>query len=234
MLRALKTNLIRESKPGIVLIGKEGVGKTAIVEMLAMDIAFNRDIPATLTNTPIYDLPLGSLVENGRYIGDIERQARRYLDVHGRPIFFADEIHQLARQELRPLADILKPALAAGRIRLVGATTPAEWRKVEDNAFKRRFMDLTVEEPSPWDTFQMLTQRVKALASHHQIEIDEALVREAIMLCSRYVPMRQFPDKAIDILDLAAALQTTHPVAPPDAGKNTAPASPAVAGGTAA
>lgn len=211
VLRALKTNLIRETKPGVVMIGKEGVGKTAVVEMLATEIAFNREIPAPLANTPIYDLPLGSLVENGRYIGDIERQARRLLDVPGRPIFFADEIHQLARQELRALCDVLKPALAAGHIRMIGATTPVEWRKVEDAAFKRRFLEMTLEEPTPWEAFIMLRERVRTLAAHHQLDIEERTIREAIMLSARYLPMRQFPDKAIDILDLASALQTTHP-----------------------
>jgi MoxR-like ATPase len=211
VLRALKTNLIRESKPGVVLVGKEGVGKSAVVEMLATEIAFNRNIPAPLTNTPVFELPLGSLVENGRYVGDIERQARRYLDVPGRPIFFADEIHQLARPELRALCDVLKPALAGGRIRLIGATTPVEWRKVEDTAFKRRFLEMTLDEPSPWEAFIMLRERVRTLARHHELEIDEQTIREAIMLSARYLPMRQFPDKAIDVLDLAAALQTTHP-----------------------
>lgn len=210
VLRALKTNLIRESKPGVILVGKEGVGKTALVEMLASEIAVGRNMPAPLMNTPIFDLPLGSLVENGRYVGDIERQARRFLDAPGRPIFFADEIHQLARPELRALCDILKPALAGGQIRLIGATTPAEWRKVEDNAFKRRFLEMTLDEPTPWEAFEMLRERVWVLSRHHGLEMDEELIREAIMLGARYLPMKQFPDKAIDVLDLAAAMQTTH------------------------
>lgn len=209
-LLSLKTNLLRESKPGVVLIGKEGVGKSVLVEMLALDIAFNRNVPELLRNTPVFDLPLGALAENGRYVGDIERQARRYLDVPGRPVFFADEIHQLARPELRVLCDVLKPALAEGRIRFIGATTPVEWRKIEDSAFKRRFLEMTIDEPTPWETYVMLRERVRTLARHHGLEIEEAVIREAIMLGARFLPARQFPDKAIDVLDLAAALQATR------------------------
>lgn len=212
ILDTLKTNLIRESKPGVVMIGKPGVGKSCIVELLARDIATNRLLPPALSNTPVYDLPLGSLVENARYVGDIERQARRILESADKPIFFADEIHQLARTELHALCDLLKPALAAGQVRILGATTPVEWRKVEDRAFKRRFLEMTIEEPSPSDASIMARERAKALARHHHVDLPESLVREAVMLAARYLPMQQFPDKAVDILDLAAALQVSSGV----------------------
>lgn len=211
VLAALKTNLIRQTKPGVVLIGRPGVGKTTVVEMLAADVAADHDVPAALRNKAIYDLPLGSLVEGGRYIGDIERQARQILERPGQPIFFVDEVHQLARPELRPLCDVLKPGLAAGHIRVIGATTTTDWRALQDNAFKRRFLEITVEEPSPADTFLMLQERAKVLAQHHGIEIPDDMLREAIMLAARYMPAKSFPDKAIDVLDQAAAMQVTKP-----------------------
>ena len=207
VLTSLITSLCRESKPGVILLGKAGTGKTTTVEALARAIALNENIPPALANTPIYDLPIGHLLENTRHVGDIERQARRILEGPGRPVFFVDEIHQLAREELHSLRDILKPALAVGQIRMIGATTPPEWRKLEDRAFKRRFFEIAVEEPAPDEAFVMLKERSKAVARHHGIEISEDALRQAVMLGARYLPMRQFPDKAVDVVDLAAALQ---------------------------
>jgi len=207
LLRSLKANLLRETKPGSVLIGRPGVGKTTVVEMLASQIADGVDIPEALQNAAIYDLPLGALVEGARYVGDIERHLRRIIEMPGRPIFFLDEIHQLARPEIRPVCDLVKPALATGTVRVIGATTPTDWRALTDNAFKRRFLELTVDEPTPTETLLMLQARVAGLQEHHSMRIDESLIREAIMLGARYMPMRCFPDKAIDVLDQAAALQ---------------------------
>lgn len=205
-LREMKASLIRESKPGVVLVGPAGCGKTTLVEMLAQDISVGR-VPERLREVALYDLPLGSLLENARYVGDLERQVRDLLERPDKPIFFADEIHQLARQELRPIADLLKPALASGSVRMIGATTPTEWRQVQDRAFRRRFVQIDVAEPSPKETFAMIQPRLRTISDHHSISFDELAVREATMLVHRYLPGKTFPDKAIDLLDLAAASQ---------------------------
>jgi ATP-dependent Clp protease ATP-binding subunit ClpA len=206
-MTALKTNLLRHSKPGVVLLGLPGVGKTALVKTLAAEMAEDRNLPPGLRNTPVYDLPLGMLRESARFVGDIERQARRLLNAPGRPIFLLDEIHQLAHPELKSLCDLIKPALATGSIRAIGATTPVEWRQIEDQAFKRRFLEIAIAEPSPMEAFAMVNARAQELAAHHGLEITEAMVHEAIMLAARYLPNRCFPDKAIDLLDQAAAMQ---------------------------
>ena len=108
-MTALKTNLLRHSKPGVVLLGLPGVGKTALVKKLAAEMAEDRNLPPGLQNTPIYDLPLGMLRESARFVGDIERQARRVLNAPGRPIFLLNEIHQLAHPDLKSLCDLIKP-----------------------------------------------------------------------------------------------------------------------------
>ncbi len=212
-LRALKTSLIRQAKPGVVLVAKSGVGKTTLVEMLAEDIAFDRNIPDQLRGVAIYDLPLGAMVENGGRVGNLERQARTLFEQTDRAVVFIDEIQQLARPELSPLCDLIKPALAEGSIRLIGATTPPEWRKLQDAAFKRRFLELDVGEPTPKRAFEMLVERKKNLERHHRLTISERAVREAVMMSDRYLPLRALPDKAVDVLDQAAAMQLTSSAA---------------------
>lgn len=209
LVRSIKTSLLRETKPGILLLGKPGVGKTALVTMVAWELANGRNVPAALTNTAIYDLPLGAMLEGSQAVGDLERQVRGLLEAPGNPVLFVDEVHQLARPELAPSRDLLKPALAAGTIRMVAATTNKEWRRIEDDAFKRRFTELDVPEPKLKEVAIMLASRVPGLVKHHSMAIEPALVNEAIVLVDRYVPQRQFPDKAVDVLDLAAALQST-------------------------
>ena len=206
-LRALKTNLVRERKPGVVLLGKAGVGKTTLVELLAKDIAEDHELPERLRGVAVLELPLGYLAENAGMVGGLEREARALLNRRDKPVFFLDEVHQLARPTLKPLCDLLKPALAAGEVRVVAATTPIEWRQVEDAAFKRRFLELVVDEPSPQVAHLMLQERRQALEEHHELGIDDRLLREAILLSRRYVPWRALPDKALDLLDQASAMQ---------------------------
>ncbi len=209
-LRALMTNLLRETKPGVVVLGSAGVGKTTLVHMLAAEIAWSDALPADLADVPVYDLPLGALLEDVRVVGDLERRLRELLDRPGRPVFFLDEIHQLLRPELAPLRDLLKPALADGAVRVIGASTTVEWGRVRDKAFTRRFLELRLEEPSARETHRMLAPRVRGLGEHHGLAFRDPVVREAVMLADRYLPGRTFPDKAIDLLDHAAALQRSQ------------------------
>ena len=204
---ALKTGLLRQNKPGVVLLGMPGVGKTALVEKLAQEIARDDDLPGSLRRLPIYELPLGRLREGARFAGDVERLARSLLEEPGRPVFFLDEIHQLSHPDLSPLCDLVKPALAAGSLRVIGATTPVEWRRIVDLAFKRRFLEIQIPEPLPEEAFGMVRARARELSEHHRLEIPDSLVREAVMLAVRFLPNRFLPDKAIDLLDQAAAMQ---------------------------
>jgi ATP-dependent Clp protease ATP-binding subunit ClpA len=208
LVRAVKTSLLRESKPGVLLLGEPGVGKTALVTMVAWDLANGHAAPPALAGTRIYDLPLGSLLEGSQAVGDLERQVRELVHARGRPVLFVDEVHQLARPELAPLRDLLKPALAAGTTRVIAATTPKEWRRVEDDAFKRRFTELTVPEPGLGEVASMIAPRVPGLAAHHGLSIEDPQLNEAIVLADRFLPLHHFPDKAIDVLDLAGAMQS--------------------------
>ncbi len=204
---ALKTSLLRQSKPGVVLLGMPGVGKTAMVEKLAHEIAHDDNLPAGIRNVSIFDLPLSRLLESAQILGDVQRVARELMEAPDRPIFFLDEIHQLAHPGISALCDLFKPALAAGSLRVIGATTPAEWQRLEDEAFKRRFLEVHVPEPSPEEAFVMVRARARELAEHHGLEIPDSLVREAVMLAVRFLPNRYLPDKAIDLLDHTAAMQ---------------------------
>ncbi len=213
-LRALATNLLRETKPGVVIVGPAGVGKTTLVRMLAAFIAWQRDLPEGLAGAPIYELPLGAVLEEVHVVGDLERRLRSILEQPGRPIFFLDELHQLTRPELAPIKDLLKPALAEGSLRVIGASTVVEWGRVRDRAFQRRFMELRLAEPSAAETHRMLGPRSAQLAAHHGLRLHDGAVREAVMLADRYLPGRSFPDKAIDLLDHAAALQRAAEAGP--------------------
>ena len=211
-LRDLVTSLLRETKPGVLLVGPAGCGKTALVDMLAARIAAGA-VPEPLRGTPVFELPLGALLEQSQYLGHLEREVRALLAHPDRPIFFVDEIHQIARPELRPLIDLLKPALADGRIRMIGATTPVELRQIHDRAFLRRFTEIALAEPTPEETFRMLGPRLAALEAHHRVGFAEHDVREGIVLAARFVRGRTFPDKAVDLFDHAAALQAMDRVA---------------------
>lgn len=203
----LMTCLLRESKPGVVLLGPPGCGKTALVHMLAQRLAVGA-VPLGLSNVPVYQLDLSDLAGNDRQLGQMQEAVRELADLPGRPVLFADELHQLAALwELRPLLDLLKPALAEGRLRLVGASTPVEWRQVRDRAFIRRLTEVVVREPSATETLHMLRPRLPSLAAHHRLQISEDDLWQSIRRAARYMPHRAFPDKALDMLDQAAAMQ---------------------------
>jgi ATP-dependent Clp protease ATP-binding subunit ClpC len=214
--------LSRRTKNNPCLVGDPGVGKTAIVEGLALAISQGQ-VPATISSAEVWTLDLGSLVAGTRYRGDFEERMKKLLkEVKTRPevILFLDEIHTLvgagSSEGALDAANLLKPALARGEIRVVGATTHDEYRKhiEKDPALERRFQPVKVAEPSRDNTIEILRGLSGAFAKHHEVEISDEAIVAAVDLSGRYVPERNFPDKAIDMLDEAGAWLRIHPDEP--------------------
>jgi ATP-dependent Clp protease ATP-binding subunit ClpC len=205
--------LARRRKNNAVLIGEAGVGKTAIVEGLARRIV-EGEVPATLAGTRVVAVDLAGMLAGAQYRGQFEQRFKAALEEavasEGRILLFVDELHTILgagnAEGAMDAANMLKPLLARGEVRVIGATTLAEYRKIErDGALARRFSPVTVEEPSVEDTVAILRGLREAYESHHEATIaDEALVAAA-RLSDRYVTEYQLPDKAIDLIDQAAA-----------------------------
>src|SRR4051794_37458439 len=195
------------------LIGGAGVGKTAIVEGLARRIA-EGDVPATLQGARLVALDMAGMVAGSQFRGQFEQRLKTVLEEvaasEGRVVVFVDELHTILgagnAEGAMDAANMLKPMLARGELRMIGATTLAEYRKIErDGALARRFSPVTVEEPSVEDTVEILRGLRDAYESHHDATIaDEALVAAA-RLSDRYISEYQLPDKALDLVDQAAA-----------------------------
>jgi len=206
--------LSRRTKNNPVLIGEAGVGKTAIVEGLAQKIASN-DVPEILSGKKVISLDLGAMIAGSRFRGEFEERLKATLEeiqrAQGEIILFIDELHTVvgagAAQGAMDASNMLKPALARGELHAVGATTLDEYHKYieKDAALERRFAPVYVEEPNVEDTIQMLMGLRDRYEAHHNVRFaDEALV-EAVKLSHRYVTDRHLPDKAIDLMDEAAA-----------------------------
>ena len=205
--------LSRRTKNNPVLIGEPGVGKTAIVEGLAQQIA-DGEVPETLTDKQLYTLDLGALVAGSRYRGDFEERLKKVLKeikTRGDIILFIDELHTLvgagAAEGAIDAASILKPMLARGELQTIGATTLDEYRKhlEKDAALERRFQPIKVEEPTVAHTIEILKGLRDRYESHHRVTItDQALVASA-NLADRYISDRHLPDKAIDLIDEAGS-----------------------------
>ena len=206
--------LSRRTKNNPVLIGEAGVGKTAIVEGLAQKIATN-DVPEILTGKRVLSLDLGGMIAGSRFRGEFEERLKAAIEEvqrsEGEIILFIDELHTVvgagAAQGAMDASNMLKPALARGELQCVGATTLDEYQKYieKDAALERRFAPVFVEEPSVDDTIKMLHGLRDRYEAHHKVHFsDEALVAAA-RLSSRYVTDRRLPDKAIDLIDEAAA-----------------------------
>ncbi|MEA2284610.1 MAG: ATP-dependent Clp protease ATP-binding subunit ClpC, partial [Solirubrobacteraceae bacterium] len=205
--------LARRRKNNAVLIGEAGVGKTAIAEGLALRIARD-DVPVTLDGCRVVALDLPGMVAGSQFRGQFEKRLRTALkevvDAEGKVVLFLDELHTVLgagnAEGAMDAANMLKPMLARGELRMIGATTLAEYRKIErDGALARRFSPVTVEEPTVEDTVEILRGLRGAYERHHSAVIaDEALVAAA-RLSDRYVTEYQLPDKAIDLMDQAAA-----------------------------
>jgi ATP-dependent Clp protease ATP-binding subunit ClpC len=204
----------RKTKNNPILIGEPGTGKTAIVEGLAAAIASN-SVPAYLQNTRLVSLELSTLVAGTMYRGQFEERLRRMiyeLEEAENIILFIDEIHTLvgagSAEGALDAANILKPALSKGYIRVIGATTTSEFKKhiEKDAALERRFQPVIVQEPTSEETEQILLGLRHRYEQFHEVEISEAIVADAVQLAGRYLHDRSFPDKAIDLIDEAAAL----------------------------
>ncbi len=205
--------LVRRTKNNPVIIGEPGVGKTAIVEGLAEEIAGDR-VPDILAGKEVYTLDLGALVAGSKYRGEFEERLKKIMKEitdHGDIILFIDEIHNLvgagAAEGAIDAASILKPALARGEIQVIGATTIDEYRKYveKDKALERRFQTIQVGEPSVEDTELILKGLREKYESHHKIQITDEALKAASELGDRYIADRFLPDKAIDLVDEAAS-----------------------------
>jgi len=206
--------LSRRKKNNPVLIGEAGVGKTAIVEGLAQKIAIN-DVPEILMGKKVISLDLGAMIAGSRFRGEFEERLKAAIEEiqrsEGEIILFIDELHTVvgagAAQGAMDASNMLKPALARGELQCVGATTLDEYHKhiEKDAALERRFAPVFVEEPKPEDTYQMLLGLRDKYEAHHKVRFSDDALEAAVKLSSRYVTDRHLPDKAIDLMDEAAA-----------------------------
>ncbi|KAB2907607.1 MAG: ATP-dependent chaperone ClpB [Kofleriaceae bacterium] len=206
--------LSRRTKNNPVLVGEAGVGKTAVVEGIAGRI-FKGDVPESLRDKRLLSLDLGALVAGAKYRGEFEERLKAVLkeiaSAEGQVILFIDELHTLvgagAAEGAQDAANMLKPALARGELRCIGATTLDEYRKhiEKDKALERRFQPVMVEQPSIPDTIAILRGLKERYEVHHGIRIRDAALVAAAKLSHRYIPARQLPDKAIDLIDEAAS-----------------------------
>ncbi|KRN09671.1 ATP-dependent Clp protease ATP-binding subunit [Liquorilactobacillus mali] len=205
--------LSRRTKNNPVLLGEPGVGKTAVAEGLAETIIAG-DVPDSLQNKRVMMLDMGSLVAGTKYRGEFEDRVKKIIDeiyADGNVILFIDELHTLigagGAEGAIDASNILKPALARGEVQVVGATTLDEFQKYieSDSALERRFAKVMVEEPSSEDTVAILKGLRSRYEEHHQVEITDEAVESAVQLSVRYISDRFLPDKAIDLMDEAAA-----------------------------
>ncbi|MCJ7766159.1 MAG: ATP-dependent Clp protease ATP-binding subunit, partial [Thiovulaceae bacterium] len=205
--------LIRKTKNNPILLGEPGVGKTALAEGLAQRI-YNKEVPLSLQNKRVVALDMSALIAGAKYRGEFEDRLKAVIDEvkkSGNIILFIDEIHTIvgagANEGGMDAANILKPALARGELHAIGATTLKEYRKYfeKDAALQRRFLAINVAEPSINQSLQILRGIKERLEAHHNVTITDSALIAAAKLSDRYIADRFLPDKAIDLIDEAAA-----------------------------
>ena len=213
-IRRVLQILSRRTKNNPILIGEPGVGKTAIAEGLAHRIV-NGDVPENLKDKEIFSLDMGALIAGAKYKGEFEERlksvVKEVIAADGKVVLFIDEIHTLVgagkSDGAMDAANILKPALARGELRAIGATTLDEYQKYfeKDKALERRFQTVMVEEPDKMDAISILRGLKERYESHHKVRIKDEAIIAAVELSQRYISQRFLPDKAIDLIDEAAA-----------------------------
>ncbi|MDD4703033.1 MAG: ATP-dependent Clp protease ATP-binding subunit, partial [Bacteroidales bacterium] len=213
-IRRVLQILSRRTKNNPMLIGEPGVGKTAIAEGIAQRIE-RKDVPENLKDKEIYSLDMGALIAGAKYKGEFEERLKGVVnDVissEGDVILFIDEIHTLVGagggEGAMDAANILKPALSRGELRAIGATTLNEYQKYfeKDKALARRFQTVMIDEPSVQDTISILRGLKEKYEIHHKVRIKDAAIIAAAEMSARYITSRFLPDKAIDLIDEAAA-----------------------------
>ena len=214
-IRRVLQILSRRTKNNPILIGEPGVGKTAIAEGIAHRI-INGDVPENLKDKTLYSLDMGSLIAGAKYKGEFEERLKAVVkevtSADGQIILFIDEIHTLVGaggggEGAMDAANILKPALARGELRAIGATTLNEYQKYfeKDKALERRFQKVMVDEPSTEDAISILRGLKEKYENHHKVQIKDEAIIAAVELSQRYITDRFLPDKAIDLIDEAAS-----------------------------
>lgn len=211
--RMMMEILCRRTKPNVIITGEAGVGKTALIDGFALDIANNK-VPAQLAASQVFELDLGSLIAGASYKGEVEDRLKNILkEIKQLPkaILFIDEIHTLLDNKGGGVgggaANLLKPELARGELTVIGATTNEEYRKFiePDQAFSRRFEVLNVAEPDEASAEKMLTRLAPKFEQHHGLTIEKDAIRDCVKLSKRYLKDRRLPDVAIDLLDRTMA-----------------------------
>jgi len=206
------TILSRKEKANPLLIGEPGIGKSAIIEEVARRIA-HKEVPVCMQDTIIYELNINTLVAGTKYRGEFEEKMDRICSTvkkYRNAVLFIDEIHQIVgagkAEGSIDVATVFKPYLARSEIRVIGATTLTEYTKYieNDRALERRFQTITILEPRKEEVFDMLSNKIRSLCTYHQVKITPEIIHYAIEESDRYLINRYYPDKTIDVIDLAA------------------------------
>ena len=213
-LRQVMETLLKRRKNNPLLVGEAGVGKTAIAEGLARAVE-SRAVPEALQNLEIYQLQMGALLAGSRYRGDFEERLDKIVNLlqsRAQAVLFIDEVHTIigaggTSNSSVDAANLLKPILASGRLRCLGATTFAEYRRFieADPTLQRRFHKIEVSEPTRADCYQILNGLASNFEEHHNIKLEEPIIKAAVDLADRYLTHSHLPDKAIDLIDAVGA-----------------------------